>query len=313
MKLLRVSASLLAFSTVAVLTACGGGGGGGSVTPPSGPGGPPPVTQPTGAPTGAPTSTPTAVPTATPTAAPTASPVPASVGVNTSLTLRASEDFINGDRTWYTSGTASWSPNSGGTSSAPTTSADGMSCTKTQEPAASTTTYSQHAFVGIYFNGKEESLPQALGMVNPQPPTTPYAGNPSGHKYNTDAVEIEDCEFNVHTHDYSGLVHVEDVNQPQSNVTVMPYATLQTLFDVWGAQLGATGITAGSSSLPGAVQIYVGTPSTKNSSGDDLVNSYTLATGGANTIQLGHHTAVWIVVGQPPQDGLPQVAFGIQY
>lgn len=233
--------------------------------------------------------------------------------------VRASEDFINGDRFWYTSGTSSWANTSGGTASAPGASAtvDGMQCTPTQEPAASSSTYSQHAFVGIYWNQVEKSLPQALGMVNPKPPTTPYAGNPSGHKYDTDAVEIEDCDFNVHTHDYSGLVHIEDVNQPQSNLSFMSYASLQTLFDVWGAQIGATGITAGSSVLTGPVQIYYGTPSGKvaggPAQGDDLVSSYTAVTGAASTVKLGHHTAVWIVIGDPPSAGLPQVAFGIEY
>lgn len=190
---------------------------------------------------------------------------------------------------------------------------DLMSCAPTQEPAASTSTYSQHAFVGIIYNGTIESLPQAIGMVNPKPPTTPYAGNPNGHKYNTDAVEIEDCEFNVHTHDFSGLVHIEDTSQPQSNTTFMPYANLQTVFDVWGAQLAPTGIVAGSSALSGDVQMYVGTPSGQTSSRADLVNSYTLAAGPASSIQLGHHTAVWIVIGQPPADGLPQIAFGVSY
>jgi hypothetical protein len=168
------------------------------------------------------------------------------------------------------------------------------------------------------YNGAVESLPQAIGMVNPKPPTTPYPGNPNGHQSNTDAVELQDCEFNVHTHDYSGLVHIEDVNQPQSNTATMPYANLQTLFDVWGAQLATNGIVAGSSTLPGPVQIYTGVPtghytppgSTKSV---DLVNSYTAVTGNASTVTFSHHTATWIVIGQPPTDGLPQVAFGMEF
>lgn len=190
-----------------------------------------------------------------------------------------------------------------------------MSCTNFQEPST-TNTYGQHAFVGIMYNGTIEALPQALGIVNPQPPTTPYPGNPSGHAKNTDAVEVADCKFNVHTHDYSGLVHVADASQPQSLTAVMPYATLQSLFDVWGAQLTATGIVAGSNTLTGPVQIYTGAPTGKytppgSSKTVDLVNSYTLVTGPPSSVTFSHHTATWIVIGTPPANGLPQIAFGM--
>jgi hypothetical protein len=224
------------------------------------------------------------------------------------------DNVLLGDRTWYTSGTASWSNHAGGTSSAPTSSIDGMTC----DPVTnSPSTYAQHAFVGILFNGAIESLPQAIGLVNPQPPTTPYPGNPNGHKSLTDAVELQDCKFNMHTHDFSGLVHIEDTRQPQSLTTTLSYANLQTLFDVWGAQLSDSGIVAGTSVLQGPVQIYAGVATAKytppgSTQSVDLVNSYNLVNGPPSTVALGHHTAAWIVIGTPPANGLPQIAFGIQ-
>jgi hypothetical protein len=220
---------------------------------------------------------------------------------------------MNGDVNWYTSGTSSWSNHSGGTSSAPNGSSavDGSSCSQVTEGTSYPQgDFSQHAFVGIFYNGTWEALPQAIGMVNPVAPTK---GTPS-HPQDTYAVENNQCEYNVHTHDYSGLVHIEDTTFAQSNTFMPSYATLQTLFDLWGAQLTPTGITAGTSMLAGPVTIYTGTPSGKDSSGNDLVNSYSVFTGAANTLQFSKHMAVWIVVGTATpavgtNSGLPQVRF----
>lgn len=290
---LRLSAALTAPAFLIVLAGCGGGGGGGA-TPPGNPGGPPPP----------PTSS-------SPSPSPTPSPTPAPPVTTSSTVVTAEENWINGDNSWYTSGTASWSNHAGGTTAAPSgsSSVDGMSCAAVTEGSSYPQgDFSQHAFVGIYNNGTWEAVPQAIGMVNPVAPT---AGTPS-HPKDTYAVENNQCEYNVHTHDYSGLVHIEDQTMAQSNTTMPSYATLQSLFDLWGAQLGATGITAGSSMLTGAVTIYSGTPSGRDSAGNDIVTSYAPFTGQASALQFSKHMAVWIVVGTPPAAGLPQVQFVVQ-
>lgn len=286
----RFSAALFASAALMTLAACGGGGGG--ATPPGNSDGPPPP----------PTST---------SPSPSPSPTTAPPVTTSSSVVSAEENWINGDNSWYTSGTASWSNHAGGTSSAPSggSSIDGMSCSAiTEGTSYPQTDFSQHAFVGIYNNGTWEALPQAIGMVNPVAPT---AGTPS-HPSDTYAVENNQCEYNLHTHDYSGLVHIEDQTLPQSNTAMPSYATLQALFDLWGAQLGATGITAGSSMLTGAVSIYTGTPSGRDSAGNDIVTSYAPFTGTASGLQFSKHMAVWIVVGTPPASGLPQVQFVVQ-
>lgn len=308
MKISRISASVMAFAAISLLAACGGGGGG-SVTPPGGGGG---GTPPTNAPA---TTPPTNPPATTPPTNPPSTPPPPSTVSASSQTVSAEENFVNGDMNWYTSGTASWSNHAGNTSSAPNGSSavDGMSCKNiTEGTSYPSNAFSQHAFVGIFNNGSWEALPQAIGMVAPVAPT---AGNPS-HPSNTYEVENNQCEYNVHTHDYSGLVHIEDESAVQSNTFMPTYATLQSLFDVWGAQLGATGITAGASALSGPVSIYVGTPTAKDSSGNDVVNSYKLFTGAANTLQFSKHMAVWLVVGKASPtlngvQGLPAVRFVI--
>jgi len=288
MKITRVSASVLTFAALSLLAACGGGGGGGGFTPPGGGGG---------------GSNP---PTATPTPVVTATPTPAGIGVS-NVILSAEENFINGDNSWYTSGTSSWSNHAGDPANAPTGAVtDTMSCTHvtegTQFPADK---FSQHAFVGIYFNGTEEAFPQALGMSGPVNPIG--TGNPP-HTHNTDEVEDNTCEYNIHTHDFSGLIHVEDENFTQGN-TFPAYATLQALLDVSGFTLSNAGLTAGGSSLNGNVTIYTGTPSTKNG-GNDLVNSYSVYNGSAAALQFTKHEVVWLVIGTPPA-ALPQVQFVI--
>lgn len=319
MKAFRISGSILALAALSLLAACGGGGGGGSNTVPNpGNGG--------GGGGSTPTPATSSTPSTTPTPAQTSSPG-GTAAVDAGLVISASEDQPNGNF-WFTSGTASWANTAGdaSTSTAPTSTGatfEGMTCADTTEgtsfPAGD---YSQHAFVGFFnSSGIEQALPQALGMIKPVAPTQ---GTPS-HPSNTYEVENYQCEYNVHTHDYSGLVHIEDTGLPQTESYTFsaPYASLKALLDLWGATLNSSGITAGGSSLSGAVTIYVGTPSTKTASGADLVNSYTVFNGDPSTLMLTRHEAIWIVVGTtadkiPPlpgqttagtQNGLPEVKF----
>ena len=278
----------LAFSLLCLLAACGGGGGG---TPPVGGGN-------------------NGGGTPTPTPAPTLPPPPTTATVNTSVLINGEEDFVNGSRSWYTGGTASWSNNAGNVAGAPNgaNAVDGSTCANVSEGSQyPQTAFSQHVFVGIYYNGAEEALPQALGMVNPKPPTTPAPPDfPQGHPSNTYPVELSDCRYNVHTHDYSGLVHIEDSSLAQSNTAFPAYANLQTLFDVWGAQISPNGITAGGSSLNGRLIVYTGVPDTKNGTNDEIT-SYTLYTGSLASLQFSKHMAIWIVIGTLPAAGLPEV------
>ncbi|HET7812957.1 MAG TPA: hypothetical protein VFL13_01135 [Candidatus Baltobacteraceae bacterium] len=261
------------------LAACGGGGGGNTSAPP-------------------PSGTTQDLP-----------PPPTNAPVNTALMINGEENVVNGDNTWYSSGTASWSNHAGSTAGAPSGNAvDGSTCTNVSEGSQyPQSDFSQHIFVGIYANGVEEALPQAIGMVDPKPPTTPAPPDwPSGHPNDNYPVELSQCRYNVHSHDYSGLVHIEDMSVAQSNTSMPAYANLQTLFDVWGAQFSANGIVAGGSTLSGRAIVYVGTPSGKNGT-NDLVTSYTLYNGSLSSLQFSKHMAIWIVIGALPSSGLPEV------
>ncbi len=70
-------------------------------------------------------------------------------------------------------------------------------------------------------------------MKAPTQPTT------SGEKNDNYAVLTAQCFYHLHTHDYSGLVHIEDTSMAQSYTKAPSYAKLKTLFDIWGEPLNA--------------------------------------------------------------------------
>ncbi len=344
MNISRISACALALTAAGVLAACGGGGGGGVTPSPGGGGGggggggTTPTPTPTGSPTGKPSVTPSPTPTATPTPTPTVSPGGVAVSTYTIQAQTGPQVNPPGGQGWYTAGvTVSWTPNPGQLGQNGDTSAganatnnfptlDGMSCSPTVEPAVSPNTYSVHAFVGIYNNGTEEALPQAIGMKNPIAPSSPVPGSTATpHPNDNYEVESQDCEYNIHTHDYSGLVHIEDVGFGQSNSTTSPLPynpTLKSLLDIWGVQLSAAGVTVpGQTGLIGPTTVYYGNQSLtdKGPNGGFVTDAYQKATAAdGSTVPLAFHTTVWIVVGsiphQPTGDtGLPKVEWRITH
>jgi hypothetical protein len=274
MKLSRIAPSLFAFAMVAALAACGGGGGGGSVNPPGGGGGPssPPTQSPTNPPTNPPATNP-----------------PGGIGVSSQI-INGYDGYVNGNDTWQTNGVTSSDTHDGDTSNGGngSNSFNGVSCAVGSESAVTGSSYHVHAFVGLMVNGTEYAIPDAIGMKNPD---------------SNEPVLSFGCAYNIHTHGASGIIHVEDPSIASGTAPPAKY-NLQTLFDIWGQSISASGIAG----FSGPVAIYTGTPSGKDSKGNDLVNSYTLSTASPSDILLKHHVAIWLVVGTPPSAGLPQVS-----
>lgn len=284
MKLSRISASLAAFSAIALLAACGGGGGGG-VTPPNvgGGGGTPP-----------PSSTPG--PTPTPTTSPTSTPGGGTLTVSSTeyVAYDSSAAHSWGTDNWQTNGvTAPGEAGDGDTSTGGTGSntIDGVTCSLPNGEATGSY-YHKHAFVGIYVNGTAYAVPDAVGMLNPS------SGDP---------IFNFQCAYNIHTHSDSGIIHIEDPAVASNGAAPAQY-NLQTLFDIWGQPMASLPI----SGVAGIPAIYTGTPSSKDASGDDLVTSYSAYTGSPSSLLLTEHTAVWLIYGTPPAGGVPQIGFGIE-
>lgn len=319
MKLLRISASLMAFGMITALAACGGGGGGGGSLPNPGGGGGGPTPKPSTSPTSSPTATPTPTQTATPT--PTSSPSGSTIQSNGHIVIvqdgSAASPEIFGTDNWQTNGVTDSSGGgadgdlAAGFTSSHTGPIDGVQCTLGTEPG--TGQYHVHSFVGIYVNGTQYAIPDAIGLLNP-----------SGDGANATAA-FPNENFSqgcfMHTHSTSGIIHIEDTTLPQDFTSQPTQYNVQSLLDIWG-QGSIANIASAAASFSGTAAVYLGTPCANNAVGcnnpqknpannDDLVTKYTLQSGGLSGVKLGHHVAVWIVVGAMPANGLPGIDFGL--
>lgn len=152
---------------------------------------------------------------------------------------------------------------------------DGMPCATTMP-----NTYHVHAFVGIIINRRQLALPDGSGMKSPGADGT-YAGFPNWTEYAT-------CYYYMHTHDASGVVHIES---PKSASQSTSLYTLGNYFDVWGRTLSTTQI----GSYTGTVRAYVAQVPLKTFYIQRA--SYVLYGSNPRNIPLKSHTTVWLEIG----------------
>jgi hypothetical protein len=93
---------------------------------------------------------------------------------------------------------------------------DNISC------GAEMTTVHYHADLQIYVDGQLQQVPAGVGIVLPD-------GTDSPHLASNGATA---CLYSLHTHDASGIIHIES---PDSRSY-----TLGNLFDIWGQHLSTT-------------------------------------------------------------------------
>lgn len=137
---------------------------------------------------------------------------------------------------------------------------DGVACDN------STPTYHIHAHVSLYVNGHLQAIPLAIGVVNPQVAL--------GFVWNGT------CWYWLHTHDATGMVHIE----PPNSMSM----TLGQFFDIWGEPLSAT--------VSGADM--TGTVATFNGPLHVWVNG-TAFTGDPRTIAFTAHEEITLEIGSP--------------
>ncbi len=322
--------ALLALS---ILAACGGGGGSSAPLPGGGnPGGgvpsqppngtPAPGTTPTPVSSSTPGTTPTPLPTPThqptPTPPPTPTPFPTPTpSPNQTLTVTVGHGEVNppdGDGV-FTGGigeeTGDGDYATGG--QGPVNSTFGpaqIPCLAAMYDGPIPPGYHVHPFLGIYYNGKEVALPDGVGMADPEadgmfqgiPDWTQYAYNPQNPKE-------PGCFYQMHTHDASGLIHVESSNPNNIPQNGSMY-TLGDFLGLWGIPLSNNqfGPLTGSISVWTSGQISRGGP---GSSGEVLSNTYTLYNGNYSQIPLYSHEVIWVLVGSgnPTGASLPNVSY----
>jgi hypothetical protein len=154
--------------------------------------------------------------------------------------------------------------------------------------------YHVHAFLGVLIRGKEVAIPDSIGLVNPGTETNGY-------------ISSAQCFYYIHTHDASGLIHIEDpkVLSPSAVAYV-----LGDFLDVWGLKTATDHFGA----FKGPIKVFIGNVP---EIGKTQVTSYTGFKNVAHlrSIPLRSHEAIWIEVGKPfvAAKRLPPVTFYTEY
>jgi len=90
--------------------------------------------------------------------------------------------------------------------------------------------FHHHVQVSLFYNRVQIALPQGTGMKNPG---------------RNNFIYHADCYYDIHTHDQTGIVHIEPPNGT-------PF-TLKQYFDVWGMPLSLNGFAT----YKGRVAVYI--------------------------------------------------------
>jgi hypothetical protein len=152
--------------------------------------------------------------------------------------------------------------------------------------------YHVHIYIGVIFNGQHLALPMAIGMKDPRKPKDGY-------------ISRTGCFYYIHTHDSSGIVHIED---PRN---LAPSAVVYHLHDVlrvWGVSYSSMSFAT----LHGPVHAFVGQVPQL---GGTVVKNYAAVTRPLGEIPVRSHEVVWIEVGKSyfSAKQLPSVTFYMEY
>jgi hypothetical protein len=139
---------------------------------------------------------------------------------------------------------------------------NGVQCNGSEQ-----TVYHIHAHLAVYVNGAQRTVPDGIGI-----PGGTATQQPAGGPY----VSTGTCFYWLHTHDQSGVIHIES--------PVQKFYTLGDFFGVWGQPLTTDRV----GSAKGTLTVYV---------------NGTRHAGDPASITLNAHTLIQIDVGKdvPPQ------------
>jgi hypothetical protein len=120
-------------------------------------------------------------------------------------------------------------------------------------------TFHHHVQLSMFVDGEQIALPKGTGMKNP------------GH---SPFIYHADCFYFLHTHDQTGIIHIE----PPKQTTF----TLKNYFAVWGEPLSINGFAG----YTGSVAVYI---------------NGTLQPGmDPNTVTFSPYEEITLVIGTPP-------------
>jgi len=137
------------------------------------------------------------------------------------------------------------------------------------------TKYHNHIHLSIYVNGVQFAVPDVIGMKDPGPEVNGFT-----IKYA--------CVYDLHTHDASGLIHIE--------AQTLDLFNLGQLFDIWGQTLSSN--PANVAGFTGQqVQVYIASASAPV--GPATATNYVAYTGELRSIPFAPHNAIVVEVGPP--------------
>ncbi len=164
--------------------------------------------------------------------------------------------------------------------------------------------YHVHAFLGFYNNGSAVALSDGIGMAEPEGDGDLPINGITIHNWTNYATQ---CFYEMHTHDASGVIHVESTGPDCGGFTKnatpcnMSIFTLGDFLTEWGVQIMPTGIYSnGAPIMTGLVQIYTSGPVARGGPGSNSEvgsNHYSLYTGDPNAIPLYSHEVIFVDVG----------------
>ena len=160
--------------------------------------------------------------------------------------------------------------------------------------------YHIHVFVGLYVNGQEYAIPTGTGVVEPNIDSN--GDSPSGTQ----------CFYYSHTHDSTGVVHIED---PNGNVPDVPPMDSKYVLGQWFQVWGITVSNSQFGPFSGPVEVLTSGQQYRGGGPDTDVpeNTLTVWNGDPNQIPLYSHEVIWFLVGPNYPASLPAVHFAEQY
>jgi hypothetical protein len=154
---------------------------------------------------------------------------------------------------------------------------DNISCTSGEQ-----LTVHYHADLQIYVNGQLQTMPAGVGIVLPD-------GTNSPHLTSNGATS---CIYSLHTHDTSGIVHIESPDNRSY--------TLGNLFDIWGQQLSTTQFMGHKVDATHKLSVVT----------FDATGAKRLVTGDPSKVVMSAHETVVIQFNSPAEVGSPYTQWG---
>ena len=151
--------------------------------------------------------------------------------------------------------------------------------------------YHVHAYLMLIVNGTQVAIPPGTGMVNAQPPVAGF-------------VNAASCFYHLHTHDSSGIIHVEDPDPNNIPVTSSMYP-LKTYLDIWGVSADANHFGPYS----GPVRVFTSPQTYNGNNRTVMASTYAYAGSDPTVIPLYSHEVIVVEVGPTWPTSVPNVTF----